>query len=204
MIGELGKLLGYGISGLGLALAILAYMLLSAEQKITKPRRQMITAIYVFMSFSLILTGVGLTFELKRLAYEEQAKEGSSTTLPAGASDQLWYDVLKATRQKFVGQAPSKEYGRGYLNPGESSDLLVTVYGGECRSYIVMTKPPAQIEVAVTSPAGIAHNPLAREAHFAFGRFCAGKTPGPVPVTLKVTMRKGEGPYVAETYGVEQ
>jgi hypothetical protein len=40
----LGKLLGYGIGGLGLALAALAYMLLSAEQKIAKPRRQMISA----------------------------------------------------------------------------------------------------------------------------------------------------------------
>lgn len=63
----LGDLLGFGITGFGLALAILTYKLLAAEQAIQKPRARMITAIYVFMVFSLVLSGGGLFYEIEKL-----------------------------------------------------------------------------------------------------------------------------------------
>jgi heme O synthase-like polyprenyltransferase len=52
--------LAYGAIGVGLALAILAYRLLSQEQKLKSPRRMFINSVYVFMVFSLILSAGGL------------------------------------------------------------------------------------------------------------------------------------------------
>jgi hypothetical protein len=65
-IESLGNLLGFGISGLGLALAILAYRLLAAEQKQPKLRIKMLTSIYVYMVFALTLVGTGVFYELER------------------------------------------------------------------------------------------------------------------------------------------
>jgi hypothetical protein len=198
---ELGNLLGYGISGLGLALAILAYRLLAAEQKIASPRSQIITAIYVFMVFSLVLTGGGLFFELKRLSSETSpGSQASLAPLPDDASDPLWFDVLKATRQKLFGNAPHREFVRGFLETGQSRELPIQIEAGDCRSYMAMTKPPARIEIAVPPREAITHTPLGREDHFAFGRICAAKAPVPSAVTLRVTMTKRSGPFVAEAY----
>jgi hypothetical protein len=66
LIESLGNLLGFGISGLGLALAILAYRLLAAEQKQPKLRIKMLTPIYVYMVFALTLVGTGVFYELER------------------------------------------------------------------------------------------------------------------------------------------
>lgn len=58
------QFLAYGAIGLGLALAILAYRLLSKEQE--RPghaRAPVLRAIYVFMAFSLVLVGGGLVKE---------------------------------------------------------------------------------------------------------------------------------------------
>jgi len=201
MTAALGSLLGYGVSGLGLALAILAYRLLIAEQKIVKPRQKIITAIYVFMVFSLALVGAGLWFEFEK---QRIALNGQSP-FPDNAPDQTWYDVLKATREKHFGKnAPYKEYTRGILKTGESQDLPMEIQAGYCRSYMVMTKPPAHIEITVTSLQNIIHTPTERENHFAFGRVCAAKSQDPSAVTLRVTMKEGTGPFVAEAYEAQR
>jgi len=55
--------LAYGAVGLGLALAVLAYRLLTKEQDMKTPRQMLVNAIYVFMGFSLVLTGAGFVSE---------------------------------------------------------------------------------------------------------------------------------------------
>ncbi len=55
--------LGYGAAGLALALAMLAFRLLSKEQASTRPRRNMLTATYVYLSFALVLALVGFGSE---------------------------------------------------------------------------------------------------------------------------------------------
>lgn len=60
---SLGNFLAYGAIGLGLALAILAYKLLSQEQKLRAPRKQIVRAIYVFMAFALTLSAGGFVGE---------------------------------------------------------------------------------------------------------------------------------------------
>jgi hypothetical protein len=58
--------LSYGAIGLGLALAILAYLLLRTEQQVARPRKPIMTAIYVFMAFSLALSAAGFASEYLR------------------------------------------------------------------------------------------------------------------------------------------
>lgn len=60
---NLVNLLTYGAIGLGLALAILAYLLLRTEQRVDRPRKQIITAIYGFMFFSFFLCSAGFMSE---------------------------------------------------------------------------------------------------------------------------------------------
>lgn len=77
----LGKFLAYGAIGLGLALAVLAYRLLSKEQAQPRPRREMFKPIYVFMAFSLVLCLTGFALEFaksgagKMAAVEKQNEE---------------------------------------------------------------------------------------------------------------------------------
>ena len=53
----------YGAAGLGLALAVLAYRLLSQEQSIKQPRPAVVQAIYAFMVFALLLAVAGFVSE---------------------------------------------------------------------------------------------------------------------------------------------
>lgn len=57
------KILSYGAIGLGCILAFLAYQLLRKEQDIIQPRQQILTSIYVFMVFSLVLSTIGFVTE---------------------------------------------------------------------------------------------------------------------------------------------
>jgi hypothetical protein len=64
--------LRYGVIGLSAILAILAYVLLSSEQKRDKPRENILSSIKLFMLFSALLTLVGFG--------SEAIKPRSSTT----------------------------------------------------------------------------------------------------------------------------
>jgi hypothetical protein len=71
---DLFKLLSYGAIGLGCILAVLAYLLISAEQKRAAPRRRLLSSIYVFMAFSLALTTLGFGAELWKESLDQNAK----------------------------------------------------------------------------------------------------------------------------------
>src|SRR5260370_40234402 len=75
------NLLSYGAIGLGCILAALAYFLLRKEQDQPKPRQQMLTSVYIFMAFSLVLTGLGFGAELWRYtAAQEMGTLSSKVT----------------------------------------------------------------------------------------------------------------------------
>ena len=60
------EMLGYGAIGLSWALAGLAYNLLSKEQQQVKPRKNMISSIYIFMFMAFMLSLIGFAFELSK------------------------------------------------------------------------------------------------------------------------------------------
>lgn len=57
---DFASILKLGFVGIGFLLAGLAFLLLKAEQSKDSPRPNMITPIYVFMGFSLVLAGAAL------------------------------------------------------------------------------------------------------------------------------------------------
>jgi hypothetical protein len=77
------KLLSYGAIGLGFLLAFLAYLLLSHEQKVPKPRQAIIRAIYSFMLFSFVLAMLGFVTELMK------NRQSTETPLPNTTFTQL-------------------------------------------------------------------------------------------------------------------
>ena len=175
MIEGLGKFLSYGAIGLGLALAVLAFLLLTAEQKVAKPRKQIIKATYIFMIFSLFLSGAGFSLEIYKLSHQPD-----NAPPLFGSSDAVWNDIVRATRSKLFGvSAPRKEYGSGYLTKDKSLSISAATDFGQCSHYFAMTKPPAEIKVEVfrRNPYGSV-TVLGTEPHMSFGRFCEGKGPG--------------------------
>ncbi|WP_129557165.1 hypothetical protein [Azospirillum baldaniorum] len=195
---EFSKLLGYGLSGLGLSLAILSYRLLLAEQKVARPRSSIITSIYVFMVFSVVLTLIGLSYEYMRIGM--LSGDSRAESLAENVPDQMWYDVTKATRNRlFNGQTP-KEYSRGFLELSESSATIISLPSGSCRNYIAMTKPSNKIDVSVTSISPTVQKTIGREMHIVTGRICSAKSPEETDAQIEVTMVKGRGPFIVEAY----
>ncbi|USG60688.1 hypothetical protein NBZ79_16095 [Sneathiella marina] len=63
---EFTEILKLGFVGIAFLLAVLAFLLLRTEQGKDSPRPRMITSIYVFMAFSLILAGAALFLEARK------------------------------------------------------------------------------------------------------------------------------------------
>ena len=80
----MSEYLRYGAIGLVLALAILAYLLLQREQKVTRPRKEIIKTIYVFMGFALFLSVAGVVLEYAKLSLA-----GTQTSESADAINRL-------------------------------------------------------------------------------------------------------------------
>ena len=64
------QILSVGVIGLGFLLAIMAYNLLSKEQKKDIPREPLLKAISKFMAFSLAMALIGVGSELIRFYFE--------------------------------------------------------------------------------------------------------------------------------------
>ena len=78
--------LKYGLIGLGFLLALFSFWLLLSEQGKEHPRKQILTAIYVFMAFSVILMGFGLFSESR----QPQSKSADIRALPEAAFNGKW------------------------------------------------------------------------------------------------------------------
>ena len=59
-------ILKLGFVGIAFLLAVLAFLLLRAEQGKDSPRPKMITSIYVFMVFSLLLASAAMILEVRK------------------------------------------------------------------------------------------------------------------------------------------
>jgi hypothetical protein len=197
---NLGQFLGYGIIALGLALAIAAFWLLQSEQKQRTPRRSMLTAIYVFTAFSLLLVAAGIFAEIKRAESEARRAESSQLWARPGAwTAEDFSDVLKATRAKIAGGLTLAESTRGDMEMGERKQLPIAFASEQCKVYLVMSKRPAEIDVSIEAAEFAVVTPFGREPHISFGRICLGRS-RTYGVALSVKMLRGSGPFVAEAY----
>ena len=94
------EILSYGVIGLGFLLAVLAYRLLTREQRRDEPREPMIRAIYTFMAFSAVLCLLGIAGELLKL---NSNNNNSAIRTPA----QHW---IKFTGIEFDSGVPATFY----------------------------------------------------------------------------------------------
>lgn len=114
MLDKFPEILRYGIIGLGAILAFLAYSLLIQEQRKPKPRRQILTATYIFMAFSLLLIGLGIFSDWSKAnkvhiepvnmstGFPDRALNGSY--LVEGADIDLISENFKTPRHHYKGE----------------------------------------------------------------------------------------------------
>jgi len=70
-------ILQIGVIGLGFLLAVLAYHLLTKEQKQNPPRSVILNSIYVFMFFSVVLCVIGIFSQIER--FNDGQKENKTS-----------------------------------------------------------------------------------------------------------------------------
>ena len=75
------KILQIGVIGLGFLLAVLAYHLLTKEQKQDTPRSDILKSIYVFMSFSVVLCVIGIVSQVIDMNKESHPLPSTSSPL---------------------------------------------------------------------------------------------------------------------------
>jgi hypothetical protein len=97
------SLLAYGAIGLGCILAVLAYFLLRREQDQQKPRKQILTSVYVFMAFSLVLTCLGFGAELWKDSASRNSKSGQRITEVQGELTNM-RNIMKVLMDQKVGK----------------------------------------------------------------------------------------------------
>lgn len=85
MLDKFPEILKYGIIGLGAILAFLSYLLLTQEQKKSEPRSQILTATYVFMTFSILLILLGIFSDWSHSNQLPTKVVPSTTGFPKGA-----------------------------------------------------------------------------------------------------------------------
>jgi hypothetical protein len=156
------------------------------------------------MVFSVVLVCLGLTFEVGKQWLEAQKPKPAAEVgqIVSNASDELWYDVLPATRKRLFGEAIPREFTRGGQRPDGVYQLDFTLRSGECRDYLAMAKPPALIEVELPSLDNeVVHTQLGKQDHLIYGRLCKAKSPKEFS-SVKIVMKflRGAGVYALETY----
>ena len=112
------NLLGYGVSGFGLALAILTFRLLSAQGRRPKPQPQMLVAIYVFMTFSLALVCIGLYSEYSKLMQQSAEADAMRKQQSVDADAARMTNVRKQILAVTAGLNQAKRHAHGATTAG--------------------------------------------------------------------------------------
>lgn len=97
------SILSYGAIGLGFLLAWLAYRLLLKEQGLVKPRSSILSSIYMFEGFAIVLVIIGAILEYTNNA----AKAGALTTSSGNAATLKQFASITASQNRAIKDAAS-------------------------------------------------------------------------------------------------
>ncbi|WP_157083449.1 hypothetical protein [Bradyrhizobium manausense] len=185
IVQTLGGYLSYGAVGLGLAVAVLATILLLSRNVAAGTR---------FMFFALALVVIGSGLELVRTYatyYTAWRAFAASQSLP----DEFWSDFLLSRQQKMFGTAePTDEYTSGSFKDGETRTVKIRVPKGECRFYFAAVRPPAKVAVEIKDSESVART-LRDTGYYLTGKICL---PSPKPtreVDLQLQMIGSDGQF---------
>ncbi|MDA9499545.1 hypothetical protein XI05_19190 [Bradyrhizobium sp. CCBAU 11357] len=95
--------MSYGAIGLGFLLAWLAYRLLLKEQGMVKPRSSILSSIYMFEGFAVVLVIIGAILEYTN----NVAKAGAFTTSSGNAATLTQYVSIAASQNRAIKDAAS-------------------------------------------------------------------------------------------------
>ena len=141
------EILQIGVIGLGFLLALLSYRLLSQEMKLEGLRPQLIRAIYVFMTFSVVLCVIGLVSQLFPVVKQEPVEGGirivavepgytfseNKVGVKVHSVSNLGESVEASIYAPNENSAPSRSYRKGEVIPmsayGDTKHELVFVEG---------------------------------------------------------------------------
>lgn len=111
------RILSYGTIGLGFLLALLAFRLLSTEQRKDSPRRSILNSTYVFMAFSLTLCIIGLASELLKPTFIERNPSGPRPI--AIITDPAILREVKRASEEFLSHLDNMDVKGAYDSAGE-------------------------------------------------------------------------------------
>lgn len=124
-------ILSYGVIGLGFLLALLAYRLLTQEQRITKPRANILKAIYTFMAFSIVLCILGFIGEFRKVGSSLKENNTLGTPRERGGNTPIVLDVSNLVPR--VKEILRRERERGNL---ENYVRILAADAGELFTHI--------------------------------------------------------------------
>jgi|GEM_PF-2168501 len=122
MINTFPEILKYGIIGLGAILSFLAYLLLTQEQRKSAPRHQILTATYVFMTFSLVMIILGIFSDL---SHSEAATELFPTGFPKGALNGSYFIEGTDIDLPSEGFKTPRHHYKGEMQIFEQNGILI-------------------------------------------------------------------------------
>jgi hypothetical protein len=91
---DVPQILSYGVIGFGFLLAVLAYQLLTREQKKTAPAHSILIAIYVFMAFSIALCLIGLVADQHKSIRDDQPAAVAESYVALSSNDEGGQNVM--------------------------------------------------------------------------------------------------------------
>lgn len=188
------KILSFGVIGLGFLLALLAFWLLYKEQQKANPHKSMLTAIYAFMAFSLLLCLAGLASEFLR-----------SSSAKAPVQSKAFAEILAEKRYEISRGTPPENFRRGDLAELAQAELVINLPAGACREYLILVEPDNQIEMNWWANGEGAREVRVSESGDSSsrtGQICTAEDDPKKSATigLQARMVKGSGPYAIEVY----
>ncbi|MET3990583.1 hypothetical protein ABID65_002218 [Bradyrhizobium sp. S3.9.2] len=184
IVQTLGGYLSYGAIGLGLAVAVLATILLISKS----------AAAVRFMQFALVLVVIGSAVELLRI-YAANAATWRVFVASQNLPDEFWNDFLLSRQQKMFGLAePTDEYTSGSFKEGDTKTVQIHIPKGECRYYFAAVRPPAKVSVQLHDNASNARTLRATD-YYRTGKICVPSASSTHEIGLQVQMTDSDGQF---------
>jgi hypothetical protein len=187
IIEALSNFLQYGPTGLGLAIAVIAGIVL-VSGRLNSARTKAAASIMIF-GFAVFTLGIGAEFYK---TYLENAKYQQAFAFYSQLPDQLWEDYLKAkTAEVFKGDAPMGVNDVSSVKAGGQKTFALPLKINQCLGYYAATPPPSGVQVDVNRE--VQHVALVTKDYFKSGQICSVIKSSDSSAAVVVTVEGLEG-----------
>jgi hypothetical protein len=183
------QVLSLGAIGLGFFLAIFAYRLLTREQRVNEPRSNILRAIYIYMTFALVLVLLGIL-----------GRYLDSETTANSQNSLLFREAFGEKRARVVGDSKPDQHKEGILKRGEKATVWISLVPGECYTILAMAANTLEVHKHIESPDNdkVTMKTSSEEPTFRASEICTGLAP--VRLSLTLSTNEGDTPYIVESF----